>query len=413
MTQPDFHLEEVIRIEGAKVVASLIRFTGDFTLAEDAFQEAAMAALDTWNRSGIPANPAAWLTTTARNKALDKIRRESERTRREVVATHLAHDDGPVSEEDLERFYRDDQLRLLFTCCHPALAPDARVALALRTIGGLTTEEIARVFLVSDTTMGQRLSRAKKKITLAGIPYRVPDDHELPDRLPSVLATIYAIFTAGHHPATGGLRTRVDLTQEGVRLARLVCTLMPGEPECMGLLALVMSVQARMPARSTPAGEAILLKDQDRTKWDHAAIAEASNIVEQALRRRNAGPYQIQAAISCLHGTADTFASTDWPQIAELYRLLEEQQPSAVIRVNRCVAVAEAFGPQPALNLLDTVDRSTVDRWHLYWVTRADLLTRLGDSAGAATALDHALDCDMNDADRTLLQERRRSLAES
>ncbi len=413
MTQPDLPLEEVIRIEGAKVVATLIRLTGDFSLAEDSFQEATIAALQTWKIRGVPENPAAWLTTSARNKALDRIRREADRTRRETAAKSLAQGDGPVSDEDLQRFHRDDQLRLLFTCCHPALAPDARVALALRTIGGLTTEEIARVFLVSDTTMGQRLSRVKKKITAAAIPYRVPEDHEIPDRLPAVLATIYSIFTAGHHPATGGLRARVDLTEEGVRLARLVCALMPGEPECMGLLALTLSVQARLPARSTASGEAILLKDQDRSLWDHNAIATASTIVEQALRRRNIGPYQVQAAISCLHGTAETFSRTDWSQIVELYEVLERMQPSAVVRVNRCVAVAEAYGPQRALQLLDSVDTYLVDRWHLYWVTRADLLARTGDTIGAITSLDHALACDMNDADRSLLSKRRLDLARS
>lgn len=412
MTDGRTSLEEVLRIEGARVVATLIRLTGDFGLAEDAVQDATVAALQTWPRTGVPANPAAWLTVTARNKALDRIRRESDRTRRETAAQGLMHHDGPVTVEEAERFQRDDQLRLLFTCCHPALAPESRVALALRTIGGLTTEEIARVFLVADATMGQRISRAKRKIAVAGIPYRVPEDHELPDRLPAVLATVYAIFTAGHHPAEGSLHSRVDLAEEGVRLAQLVCTLMPDEPECLGLLALVLSVHARRNARSTATGDAVLLRDQDRSRWDHDAIATASGIVERVLRRRRIGPYQIQAAISCLHGTAPSFAETDWAQIAELYAFLEALQPTPVVRVNRSVAVAQAFGPREALVLLDGVDQDAVDRWHLYWVTRGDLLERLGDRGAARSAFERARTCDMNAADRAVIRRRLDALSE-
>ncbi len=399
-------LEELLRVEGGRVLATLIRLTGDIGLAEDAVQEAVIVALQRWPVHGVPRQPTAWLTTVARNKALDRFRRESGRRTLERVAVELSADEQSFNDSVL----RDDQLRLLFTCCHPALSPDARVALALRTVAGLSTTEIAAAFLTPEATIGQRISRAKRKITLASIPYRVPDDSELPDRLSAVLAVVYVVFTAGHHPAHGHGRARVDMATEGVRLARLVNELMPAEPECEGLLALVLATHARRHARFDSHGDAVLMAYQDRSRWDRAAIDEASQWVDQALRRRRAGPFQIQASIACLHGLAPSFADTDWPQIADLYRLLEHHQPSAVVRVNRSVAEAEVGGPDAALKLLDTLAPHDVQRWHLYWSVRSELLRRGGHVVEARQALQQALSCEMNDSDRRLLGVRARDL---
>ncbi len=399
-------LVELLRVEGGRVLATLIRLTGDIGLAEDAVQEAVIVALQRWPDHGVPRQPTAWLTTVARNKALDRIRRESGRRSLERVAVELSSDEQSFNDSVL----RDDQLRLLFTCCHPALSPDARVALALRTVAGLSTTEIATAFLTPDATIGQRISRAKRKITLASIPYRVPDDSELPDRLSAVLAVIYVIFTAGHHPAHGHGRTRVDMAAEGVRLARLANELMPAEPECEGLLALVVATHARRHARFDSHGDAVLMAEQDRSRWDHGAIDEASQWVDQALRRRRVGPFQIQASIACLHGLAPSFADTDWPQIVDLYRLLEHHQPSAVVRVNRSVAEAEVGGPEAGLRLLDTLVTNEVQHWHLYWSVRSELLRRAGRVVEAGEALQQALRCEMNESDRRLLGVRARDL---
>lgn len=395
---PTDPLSETIRVEGGRVLATLIRLTGDIALAEDALQDAAVVALETWARTGLPANPAAWLTTAARNKALDRIRRESTRTAREAEAMRLLDDDPPPEDG------RDDRLRLLFTCCHPALSPEAQVALALRTVCGLTTTEIAAAFLVPDATMGQRISRAKKKIATARIPYRVPPDHELPDRLRPVLATIYLVFTTGHHAPLGRADARVDLATEGVRLARLLVDLMPDEPECTGLLALVLATHARRAARFDASGELVLMADQDRSRWDHEAIAEAAALIGDNLRRGHPGPYRIQAAVACLHGLAPSLRQTDWPQIALLYGLLERVRPSPVVRVNRAVAVAEVEGPAAGLALLDGLEGAS--GWHLFWSTRADFLRRLDRPAEAAAAYRRALACSPNDTDRAFLRRR-------
>jgi len=365
-----------------------------------------IVALQRWPVHGVPRQPSAWLTTVARNKALDRIRRESGRRTLERVAVEQSADEQSFNDSVL----RDDQLRLLFTCCHPALSPDARVALALRTVAGLSTAEIAAALLTPDTTIGQRISRAKRKITLASIPYRVPDDSELPDRLGAVLAVVYVVFTAGHHPALGHGSARVDMATEGVRLARLLNDLMPAEPECEGLLALVVATHARRHARFDSCGGAVLMNAQDRSRWDRAAIDEASQWVEQALRRRRVGPFQIQASIACLHGLAPTFADTDWLQIAELYRLLEHHQPSAVVRVNRSVAEAQVGGPDAGLRLLDALAPQNVIHWHLYWSVRSELLRQAGRVAEAVVALQHALSCEMNESDRRLLSVRARDL---
>ncbi len=394
-------VEETIRIEGGRVLATLIRFTRDFDLAEDALQDAAMAALELWTARGVPENPAAWLTTVARNKALDRIRRESRRRAKETEAALALVDPEKASDAD-------DRLELIFTCCHPALSPEARVALTLRTVGGLTTEEIARAFLVTTTTMGQRITRAKRKIAVARIPYRVPDDHDLPDRLEAVLAVLYLVFTTGHHAPTGDLQSRIDLADEAIRQARLLADLMPDEPECSGLLALMLATHARRRARVDGHGDVILLADQERELWDRDAIAEASLIVDRVLRRRRIGPYQIQAAIACLHGQAPSDRETDWKQIVDLYRMLETMTPTPVVRVNRAVAEAKVFGPAAGLALLDGVNG--VDRWHLYWSVKAELSRQAGLRDAARDAYRAALECDMNDSDRRLIQQRAGSL---
>ena len=395
-------LDEVVRIEGGRVLATLIRLCGDFDLAEDALQDAVVVALERWNRIGVPDNPGAWLTTAARNKALDRLRREARRSGKETEAFRMLA-------EPPDRSQGDDRLRLIFTCCHPALAPAARVALTLHTIGGLTTNEIARAFLVPDPTMGQRISRAKRKIAVARIPYRVPEPPELPERLPAVLAVVYLIFTTGHHAPAGRLDSRVDLAEEAIRLGWLLVELMPDEPECLGLLALMLATHARRPARLDPAGNLVLLPDQDRSRWDHAAIAEATQYVGRVLGRRTVGPYQIQAAIACLHGLADSDDATDWKQIVDLYRWLEQIAPSPVVTVNRAVAEAKVFGPEAAIELLE---RTTgVERWHLYWSTMAALHRQAGRIEEATRAYRSALECEMNDSDRRFLERRLRSLS--
>ncbi len=395
MTEP---VEETIRVEGGRVLATLIRLTGDIGLAEDALQEAAVVALEKWSGDGLPENPAAWLTTVARNKALDLLRREARREGKESEAqmTMLAGAEANSA--------GDDRLRLMFTCCHPSLSPETRVILTLRTIGGLSTAEISSAFLMPEATIGQRISRAKKKISVAGIPYRIPDDHELPDRLPAVLATVYVVFTTGHHSSSGRLDARVDLAEEAIRLGRILAILMPDEPEVQGLLALMLATHARSRARLDRAGRLVLLPDQDRSLWDRGAIAEASNILERTLRSRRAGPYQIEAAMACLHGQAASDAETDWGQIVDLYRLLERMEPGPVVRVNRAVAESKLFGAAAGLSLLDSV--TGVDTWHLYWSTRAELARQQGLVEDAAEAYVRALACEMNNSDREHLQGR-------
>jgi RNA polymerase sigma-70 factor (ECF subfamily) len=390
-------IEETLRIEGGRVLATLIRATRDFQLAEDALQDAIESALTAWRRHGVPDNPAAWLTTVSRRKALDRLRREAARRRKEAAAVTLPADDE-------ESWPADDRLRLIFTCCHPALAPEARVALTLRTISGLTTSEIARAFLVPESTMAQRLTRAKRKIAVAHIPYRIPDAHELPDRLPSVLSVVYLVFTTGHHPPEGGAGLRVDLAEEAIRLGRLLAGLMPDEPEVLGLLALMLATHARWQARLDPAGEMVLLADQDRSRWDRAAISEAAGLVERTLRRHRPGPYQVQAAIACLHGLAAGDADTDWRQIVDLYRILETMTPTPVVRTNRAVAEAKVFGPRAGLEVLAGAGEPA--GWHLYWATEAELRRQAGDLLGAAAAYRRALGCHMNDADRRFLVRR-------
>lgn len=395
-------IEETIRVEGGQILATLIRLTRDFDIAEDALQEAAVSALESWTTHGVPENPAAWLTTVSRRKALDLMRRERRRRDKEGAAqmTMLTG-----AEADTEG---DDRLRLVFTCCHPALSEETRVMLTLRTICGLNTHEIARAFLLNETTVGQRISRAKKKISVAGIPYRIPDDHELPDRLPAVLGTLYVVFTAGHHAAAGRLDSRVDLAEEAIRLTRMLSLLMPDEPEVDGLLALMLATHARRAARIDSNGRVVLLPDQERSLWDHGAIAEAVSIVERASRLGRPGAYQIEAAIACAHGRASSDEGTDWAHIVDLYRRLERIESGPVIRVNRAVAESKVHGPAAGLELLDTVEG--VEGWHLYWAARAELQRQLGRATEASHAYERALSCEMNDSDRDHLQDRLESL---
>lgn len=392
----------MIRRERGQVLATLTRRLGDLDLAEEAVQEAAVTALRRWPRDGTPDNPAAWLTTVARNAALDRLRRESSRSAKEeaAMADLTAHPDDAPHDTAL----RDDLLRLIFTCCHPALGVEARVALSLRTLCGLTTEEIARAFLVPEATMAQRIVRAKRKIASAHIPYRVPSDAELPERLPAVLVALYVVFTEAHHSATGASLVRVELAEEAIRLARLLVELMPDEPECAGLLALLLATHARRAARLDAAGDLVLMADQDRGTWDRAAIDEAATIVDRSLRRGRPGPYLVQAAVACLHGVAPSDSATDWPQIAELYGILEALHPTPVVQVNRAAAVAKAMGPAAGLEVLERV--TGVDRWHLFHAARADLLRGAGRLAEAAEAYRDALACECNAPDRRFLERR-------
>lgn len=392
-------LDEVIRIEGGRVLATLIRLTGDIDAAEDALQDAVLTATEVWARDGVPTNPGAWLTTVARNKALDRLRRESRRGEKEAEAAVLLLVDDQVPPGD-------DMLRLLFTCCHPALSREAHVSLALRVVCGLTTAEIARVFLIPEATAGQRISRAKAKIAQARIPYRIPASHELPARLPAVLACIYLVFTVGHDAAKGELLERVDLAEEGIRLGRILRSLMPDESEVAGLLALMLATHARHPARVDGSGDLVLLADQDRSLWDVAAIQEAADLVRFTLRRGRTGPYQVQAGISCLHSLAPAYAATDWAQIGRLYGVLEEMVPTPVVRVNRAVAVAESSGVEAGLALLDDLAGTAIERWHLYWTTRADFERRLGNREAARACYQAATRCQPNEAELRFIARR-------
>jgi RNA polymerase sigma-70 factor, ECF subfamily len=396
---------EAFREEWGRVVATLIRTTGDWDLAEECAQEAFARALETWPRDGVPRRPGAWLTTTARNRALDRLRRAAVGATKLREVAMLSHRDEPGDRE--ESGVGDDRLRLIFTCCHPALRLEARVALTLRTLAGLTTAEIARAFLVSESTMAQRLVRAKRKICNAGIPYRVPPDHLLPERTGGVLGVLYLLFNEGYAASTGADLVREGLTKEAIRLARTLAGLMPDEPEALGLLALMLLHDSRSITRVDDAGDLEPLEDQDRVRWDQEAIAERVRLLDAALRRGHPGPYQLQAAIAACHATAPEPADTDWAEIAGLYGVLVRQVPSPVVELNRAVAVAMSEGPAAGLALVEALEASgKLAGYRLLPATRADLLRRLGRPTEATDAYREALGLAATDAERRYLARR-------
>jgi RNA polymerase sigma-70 factor, ECF subfamily len=392
-------IERVFRAEYGRAVAVLVRVFGDIGVAEDAVADAFTTAVERWPGDGMPPSPAGWIITTARRRAIDRLRREASRADRHAQAALLHAQSEPVEEGPVP----DERLRLIFTCCHPALSRPAQVALTLRLIGGLGTAEIARAFLVPEPTMAQRLVRAKGKIRDAGIPYRVPPVAELEDRLESVLAVVYLVFNEGYAASSGTELVRAELCREAIRLGRVLAELMPGEPEVQGLLALMLLHESRRAARTTADGALVPLAEQDRSLWDFGLVAEGQALVRACLLRNQPGPYQIQAAIGAVHGDARSAAATDWPQIVELYDQLLRYDTSPVVALNRAVAVAEVEGPVKALALVEALE---LGRYYLFHAIRADLLRRLGRGADAARAYEAAIELTDNAAQRDFLGRR-------
>jgi RNA polymerase sigma-70 factor (ECF subfamily) len=409
MTSVPESIEQVFRREHGRIIASLIRACGDFDLAEDALQDAFVQALDRWAERGVPDNPAAWLTTAARARAIDRLRRARVGAEKYALLGERAMpDEGALAmlNQGHDSSLEDDRLRLIFTCCHPALNLDAQVALTLRTLGGLSTAEIARAFLIPEPTMAQRLARAKHKIRAAGIPYQAPPDDVLPERLMAVLAVVYLIFNEGYAASAGDALIRRDLCGEAIRLGRLLAALMPEEPEALGLLALLLLHDARRGARLSAAGMPVLLEAQNRASWDRAMIEEGGALLERALRMRRPGPYQVQSAIAALHAQAATPEQTDWPQIAALYTVLASLSPSPIVELNRAAAVAMAYGAEFGLALIDRpAVAGALERYRWLHTTRGQLLRRLDRWKEATAAYTRALQLSDNSAERAFVSQ--------